>query len=140
MSKRPGRLHARFPSALRHLRRVLCVAVGWLICSALVAAQSTSDTESLRKLNSSVEALVRKVSPSVVQILVTGYGALEQSERGKTGVVVGRQRAIGSGFIIDSSGYIITNAHVISGAQRVQVIPPIPSRDDTPAHTLAYRG
>ncbi len=140
MSKRPGSLHARFPSALRHLRSVLSVAAASLICSAAVAAQSTSDTESLRKLNSSVEALVRKVSPSVVQILVTGYGALEQSERGKTGVVVGRQRAIGSGFIIDSSGYIITNAHVISGAQRVQVVPPMASGDTTPANTLAYRG
>jgi serine protease Do len=79
-------------------------------------------TDELHKLNESVDALIKKVSPSVVQILVTGYGPLEDTEHGNTGVVIGRQRAIGSGFVIDSSGYIITNAHVVRGAQRVQVV------------------
>jgi serine protease Do len=32
------------------------------------------------------------------------------------------QRVIGSGAIIDSDGYIVTNAHVVSGEQRVQVV------------------
>ena len=31
----------------------------------------------------------------MVQILVTGYGPLEEADRGSTGVVIGRQRAIG---------------------------------------------
>jgi len=79
-------------------------------------------TDELRRLDESVDALIRKVSPSVVQILVTGYGQLEDSEHTSTGVVIGRQRAIGSGFIVDPSGYIITNAHVVNGAQRVQVV------------------
>ena len=35
-------------------------------------------TDELRKLNESAAALVKKVSPSVVQILVTGYGPLEE--------------------------------------------------------------
>jgi serine protease Do len=93
--------------------------------------------EELRKLNSSVDALIRKVSPSVVQILVTGYGPLEESEKGNTGVVIGRQRAIGSGFVIDSSGYIITNAHVVNGAERVQVLLSDPNTDGSIEGTLA---
>lgn len=32
-----------------------------------------------------------------------------------------RQRGQGSGFIIDSNGIVLTNAHVVSGADRVQV-------------------
>lgn len=91
--------------------------------SAPIAAQDRSDN-TLRRLNESVDALIKKVSPSVVQILVTGYGPVDSGERGNTAVVIGRQRAIGSGFVIDPAGYIITNAHVVTGAQRVQVVVP----------------
>src|SRR3984957_6101314 len=88
------------------------------------AAQTKPEDNTLRKLNESIDTLIRKVSPSVVQILVTGYGPLEETKSGNTGVVIGRQRAIGSGFVIDPDGYIITNAHVVSGAQVVQVVLP----------------
>jgi serine protease Do len=87
-------------------------------------AQERPEDNTLRKFNESVDALIRKVSPSIVQILVTGYGPLEESQRGNTGVVIGRQKAIGSGFVIDPDGYIITNAHVVSGAQVVQIVLP----------------
>ena len=87
------------------------------------AAQDRGDN-ALRKLNESVDALIKKVSPSVVQILVSGYGPIESGEHSNTAVVIGRQRAIGSGFVIDPAGYIITNAHVVTGAQRVQVVVP----------------
>jgi serine protease Do len=92
-----------------------------LMCITLPAVAQDRSTDTLHKFNESVDALIKKVSPSVVQILVTGYGPLE-AERGNTGVVIGRQRAIGSGFVIDPDGYIITNAHVVSGAQVVQVV------------------
>src|SRR5881296_1981726 len=111
-----------------------------LICSPVVEAQSLDhSTDELRKLNQSVDALIKKVSPSVVQILVTGYGPLEEGERGSTNAVIGRQRAIGSGFIIDSSGYIMTNAHVVNGAQRVQVVLPASNVDDAVEAALSTR-
>src|SRR5467141_1652989 len=87
------------------------------------SAQDRSDN-ALRKLNESVDALIKKVSPSVVQILVTGYGRIDSGERSNTTVDIGRHRAIRSGFVIDPAGYIITNAHVVTGAQRVQVVVP----------------
>jgi len=87
------------------------------------AAQDRGDN-TLRKLNESVDMLIKRVSPSVVQILVTGYGPIDSGEHSNAAVVIGRQRAIGSGFVIDPAGYIITNAHVVSGAQRVQVVVP----------------
>ena len=88
-------------------------------------------TDELRKLNESAGALIKKVSPSVVQILVTGYGPLEEGEKGSASAVIGRQRAIGSGFVVESSGYIMTNAHVVNGAQRVQVVLP-PAIEELP--------
>jgi serine protease Do len=79
--------------------------------------------DTLHKLNESVDSLIKKVSPSVVQVLVTGFGPIQQ-EHGSAAAVIGRQYAIGSGFVVDPDGYIITNAHVLTGAERVQVVLP----------------
>ena len=77
------------------------------------------------------------MSPSVVQIVVTGYGPVDERSRGETGMVIGRQRSIGSGAIIDADGYIITNAHVVAGARHVQVILHRDTTADGPVRSLA---
>jgi serine protease Do len=82
----------------------------------------------LQQLNSALESLVAKVSPAVVQILVTGYGAIDESNRSQTALVT-RQHAVGSGVIVDPDGYIVTNAHVVEGAHRIRVVLPMPSPD-----------
>jgi serine protease Do len=123
----------RFHDKCRALRifAVLPACALFLVLSSSAVRGQSADalreeprTDELRKLNESVNALIKRVSPSVVQILVTGYGPLEGGERGNAASVIGRQRAIGSGFVIDRSGYIVTNAHVVNGAQRVQVVLP----------------
>ena len=90
----------------------------------------------LARMNEAVDALTRKVWPSVVQILVSSYGTRDEGARGDTSVVVGRQRSSGSGFVIDADGYIMTNAHVVNGAQRVQVVLPADTADGTLATAL----
>src|ERR1700736_2569281 len=84
----------------------------------------------LRELDSSLEQVVSKVSPAVVQILVSGYGPVETHGHTDAARIV-RQHAIGSGVIVDPNGYIITNAHVVEGAQRVRVIVPLSSSSST---------
>lgn len=79
----------------------------------------------LRQFNGSLQALVSKVSPAVVQVQAAGLAPLEASNKSGAALIV-RQRAIGSGVIIDPDGYIMTNAHVVEGAQRVRVVLPLP--------------
>jgi serine protease Do len=93
--------------------------------------------DALERMNDSVDALTRKVWPSVVQILVTSYGARDEGGPGDASVVVGRQRSVGSGFVIDADGYVMTNAHVVANAQRVQVLLPPTAADGSLATALS---
>jgi serine protease Do len=76
-------------------------------------------------VSNTLEATTRAASPSVVEIFTTSYMA-------NSGVVpsasdlVTTQRASGSGVIVDPDGYIVTNAHVVNGAQRLRVEIPTP--------------
>jgi serine protease Do len=91
----------------------------------------------LVRMNEAVDALTKKVWPSVVQILVSSYGARTEGAPGNTGVVIGAERSTGSGFVVDAEGYIVTNAHVVSGARRVQVVLPADNADGTLATALS---
>ena len=97
-----------------------------LILSLPGAAQVAQVAHPQPKQNSLVEfsgeirLLSHRVSPAVVQISVSGYGPLDQST-GHSVSLFGKQESIGSGVIVDPDGYIITNAHVISGAVRIKV-------------------
>ena len=91
----------------------------------------------LVRMNESIDALTKKVWPSVVQILVSSYGARPEGGPGEANVVVGRQRSVGSGFVDRSRGYILTNAHVVSGARRVQIVLPADNADGTLATALS---
>jgi serine protease Do len=130
----------------RQGRNVFCAAAAVLLAATALPAQSpppdrismlhvqTSKATVgnrpalLKDLDSSLATLVEKVSPAVVQIIVTGFGPVTQP--GKSDVaLLGRQQALGSGVILDPNGYIITNAHVIEGAQRIRVVLPQPPAD-----------
>ena len=130
-------------TSCRQLRFVRAIPFLLLVTASPALAQSgvkpIPAQDPLARMNESVDALTRKVWPSVVQILVTSYGAREESGRSDTSVVVGRQRSSGSGFVIDPDGYIITNAHVVSGAQRVQVVLPASDADGTLTTALSAR-
>jgi serine protease Do len=96
------------------------------------APASTTKTRApsdlLRVLDGSLETVVSKVAPAVVQIVATGYGPSEDHGRTDAARVV-RQHAIGTGIIVDPDGSIMTNAHVVEGAQRIKVVLPPPASD-----------
>lgn len=99
----------------------IAVALSFLLPTIWAQVQPQSQTF-LEQLNSSLKNLADQVSPAVVSITTWGYAAEDDQDprdpttRGKLG-----QRVDGAGVILDGGGYIITNAHVIAGARRVQV-------------------
>jgi serine protease Do len=100
-----------------------------LAIPASASAQAHTDRTWLQQLNGSVESLVERVSQSVVQVLVTSYGPVDDGNRAAADLVIGRQHSVGSGVVVDAGGFIITNAHVVSNARRVQVV--LPDRPET---------
>jgi serine protease Do len=123
-------------SRTKNLVIVLLLAAGSLASGPARASEDVSP-DPLRKFSDSIEALVKRVTPSVVQVLVTGYGPINADKDGETGLVIGRQRATGSGVVVSADGFIVTNAHVVRGGQRVQVVLSEPSaRDDSPMRSV----
>ena len=93
---------------------------GFLPVRAQTQAAPEHSAEAMRLMSDSFESLARHVSPAVVEVLVTGFGSDDEID--KNSGAVGRERSLGSGVIIDSSGYIVTNHHVVEGAERVRVM------------------
>ena len=77
------------------------------VTSAATAARSTTET---------VGEIYKQSGDSVVEITVTSAG--QASPMGGTD---GTQQATGSGFVYDTQGHVVTNQHVVDGAQSVSV-------------------
>jgi serine protease Do len=70
----------------------------------------------LRQLDGALSQLAARVSPAVLQIVVSGYSAASEDGQANVPFVL-RRHVVGSGVIVDPAGYIVTNAHVVQGAQ-----------------------
>ena len=77
----------------------------------------------------SVNQIYRAAAPGVVQVTSTSVVKVDSSTTDPFGVPLPgfsfpqqeTQRALGSGFVIDKAGHIVTNYHVIAGAKTVEV-------------------
>ncbi len=99
----------------RHLKHITAA-----ICLVPFLITNPSHAQNLSSLSRSFEDVATKISPAVVQIFTTGYGPSRDRAR-----IFAKQRATGSGVILDSSGYIVTNGHVVAGARLVRVMIPL---------------
>lgn len=92
-----------------------CVLVG------VVPASAQQATSRLGLINAELEALASRVSPAVVEVLVSGYGP-DDPDGDDPNAPIGHQDTQGSGVIVDPDGYIITNYHVVAGAQQIRIV------------------
>src|ERR1700721_1549803 len=97
----------------------------------------------MRQMSASFESLVKRVSPAVVEVQVTGFGSTDEDDEDSDNdskSSIGRQRSLGSGVVVDPDGYIITNYHVVKGAERVRVILTPQTTGSQPTSSLKSRG
>src|SRR5215471_9114339 len=116
---------------MNEVRKCMLMLAATLACWNSAVAQtprnaappptSPATSDMLRGLDDALATLAEKALPAIVQINVSGYGPPEKQDGDSDGGIIERQRALGSGVIVDPSGFIMTNAHVVSGAQRIRV-------------------
>jgi len=99
----------------RHQPIVLSLlAAVWGLAPLAVLAQSRPQATGLLSLDAQLDALSRRVAPSVVQVVASGYTSTPA-------MLLARGQASGSGVIVDPDGWIVTNAHVVENARSVRV-------------------
>ncbi len=69
----------------------------------------------------SISEIYSRAAPGVVQITTTTRGSTQTDPFFGQPFNTGPQEALGSGFVIDKTGHIVTNYHVVEGADNIRV-------------------
>ncbi|HYW42520.1 MAG TPA: trypsin-like peptidase domain-containing protein [Bryobacteraceae bacterium] len=102
---------------MRHIGAGLAIL---LIIFRSGSAQTERPRNPLAQLSESIRELTNRIAPAVVEISVTAYAAAENDSARVS--QISRQHSTGSGVIVDPSGYIMSNAHVVRGAIGIKVV------------------
>jgi serine protease Do len=81
-----------------------------------LASADTGAVPELQRVNTLLADLAARLKPGLVHVAVRRAVGGEEAQEAEE-----PRRATGSGFVIDQSGLIVTNAHVVEGAEKIQV-------------------
>jgi len=130
---------------------LLMVAISCFVAGAIVTgmldliprgaaeSQPSGDLEALRRIGQGFSQVVKEVSPSVVNVRVSKTVKMQHPPMGESpfdffgGSPFGRffewpegedflEQGSGSGVVVSNDGYILTNNHVIEGADEITVV------------------
>ena len=87
------------------MNKILSVVICYSALNISTAAESAC--------NKSFSEVFREVSPSVVQIISVSIDPFSLTHR--------VQHSVGTGFVINDDGHVVTNAHLIHGASEVMI-------------------
>jgi S1-C subfamily serine protease len=117
--------------AMPTLPRTRVRAVLLILLFAATLVRGNADTVELAGLQDAFERVARDASPSIVAIAAVSAGPTPPSplqrladlspQRLKT-YLRACTHAVGTGFVIDADGYVVTNEHVVAGAKYVWAI------------------
>ncbi|SPF53889.1 Peptidase S1 and S6, chymotrypsin/Hap [Candidatus Sulfopaludibacter sp. SbA4] len=93
----------------------------FLFLAAGASAAGDDRTNGLAQFSGALERLAATVAPAVVQVQVSAWCA-SMPANGEDVASLKSCRVVGSGVIVDASGYIITNEHVVRNARRIRVM------------------
>jgi serine protease Do len=120
------------------VRTVALLFVLLAMCPAAPAGARQAKPPRLTELSTSLQDLAARVSPSVVQIFVTAYALPDETDPTMTGGPV-LERGSGSGVIVSPDGYVVTNAHVLENATRIEVELPFAATGGDPGRSILGR-
>jgi serine protease Do len=103
-----------------------------LLCLATCIRAADDTSKTLAQFSGELERLAAAVAPAVVQVQVSAWCAPDPTNR-ENAAVLTSCGLVGSGLIVDPSGYIITNEHVVRNARRIRVMLTPKTAGDAPA-------